>query len=721
MDLSQIVLADVSWFLQWGFWTAAAKAVLGFGIVIFVHELGHFLVAKWCGVKCEKFYVGFDVPIRLGPIRLPRALFRKSWGETEYGIGIIPLGGYVKMLGQDDNPANTQREAERIRMKGEQAEDGPDDASPEKQGASGDQLDPRSYPAKSVPQRTAIISAGVIMNLVFAVIFGMIAYGMGVSYMPAQVGGTTPGFAAWQVGFRPGDQILQIGRHGKRTEHLRFDKDLRVAVAMAGPNRSLEMLIQRHGSGKAEWLEVETSSNLKQLDDWPMIGIQPMPSLTVGERPQAVVLPQLLAEPALQTGDRIIRVNGQDVQPGDYPILLATLAAQVDEPVVLTVERANQANSTGSHPQPTRLEVTLSPRPMRGVGLAMQMEPIAAIQDGSPAQQAGLQVGDIIQAVNGQPVHDPMKLEHTLRRLAGQSVQLTVIRRAGRADPPQTLTAVPIAPEQYQRNYQGWEPVGCYSLGIAFPLGKVVGYVQPDSPAHRAGLQPGDVVTKADVVVGGGVAADLAKRLKAKDYAVDLEEHPRAWPVVWETIQWMPDGAELKLHVRRDKQTRSVVLQPVREQGWYTSERWLMLSETQRVHRASSVPEAAGLGLRETYEGIMQVLGTLKKLVLNEVKLSKLGGPATILTYAGIEASHGLPRLLVFLTLLSANLAVLNILPIPVLDGGHLLFLLYEGIWGKPPNERIALALTMAGLSFILALMIFVLGMDIYRLAGFFS
>ena len=70
---------------------------LGLGAVIFVHELGHFLVAKACGVKCEKFMIGFDI----GGYKLSR-----KWGETEYGIGILPLGGYVKMLGQDDDPAH---------------------------------------------------------------------------------------------------------------------------------------------------------------------------------------------------------------------------------------------------------------------------------------------------------------------------------------------------------------------------------------------------------------------------------------------------------------------------------------------------------------------------------------------------------------------------------------------------------------------------------------
>ena len=103
------------------FWTIL-KVAGGLGFVIFVHELGHFLVAKACGVKCEKFYVGFDVPIRIGPLRLPRTLCKFQRGETEYGIGIIPLGGYVKMLGQDDNPANYQKEAERIRVANEGAD-----------------------------------------------------------------------------------------------------------------------------------------------------------------------------------------------------------------------------------------------------------------------------------------------------------------------------------------------------------------------------------------------------------------------------------------------------------------------------------------------------------------------------------------------------------------------------------------------------------------------
>ena len=86
----------------------ALEVALGIGAVIFVHELGHFAVAKWCGVKCEKFYLGFDI----GGWKLCK--FR--WGETEYGIGILPLGGYVKMLGQEDNPSRMAEEMERAKL-----------------------------------------------------------------------------------------------------------------------------------------------------------------------------------------------------------------------------------------------------------------------------------------------------------------------------------------------------------------------------------------------------------------------------------------------------------------------------------------------------------------------------------------------------------------------------------------------------------------------------
>ena len=147
----------------------AVEIAIGLGLVIFVHELGHFAVARWCGVLVERFSIGF------GPV-----MFSFRRGDTEYAISAVPLGGYVKMLGQADTPEELE----------------PTD-------------DPRSYQNKSVGKRMAIISAGVIMNLIFGFIFATIAYKVGVKIQPAVIGSTSPGDPAWKENLQPGDRMLQ--------------------------------------------------------------------------------------------------------------------------------------------------------------------------------------------------------------------------------------------------------------------------------------------------------------------------------------------------------------------------------------------------------------------------------------------------------------------------------------------------------------------------------
>ena len=226
------------------------QVALGVGFVIFVHEMGHFLVAKACGVKCEKFYIGFDVPIW----KFPRTLGKFTWGETEYGIGIVPLGGYVKMLGQHDDPREAEAEAER-------AKNAPDGT-----------LDPRSYTAKTVPQRMAIISAGVIMNVIFAVIFAAIAFRWGVPYEPCIVAGTIPGDPAWLAEVPLGGQILQIHKEGKPSNHLRYEKDLVTNVVLS-KDKALDILVEAP-DGDQQWYSLTPSRRLiSRAKDRVTIGV----------------------------------------------------------------------------------------------------------------------------------------------------------------------------------------------------------------------------------------------------------------------------------------------------------------------------------------------------------------------------------------------------------------------------------------------------------------
>ncbi len=245
------------------------QIALGIGLVIFVHELGHFLAAKTFGVKCEKFYVGFDVPLKIGPIKFPRTLGKFRYGETEYGIGVIPLGGYVKMLGQDDDPRKQETEAKRIRLNGEEAEE------------TAPQLDPRSFPAKPVWQRMVIISAGVVMNVITGVLFAAIAYGYGISFNPAVVGGVTPGGPAWQAGIEPGGKVVAVGTWSDPEMHFR---EMRMEILTKGleyPDQEINLSV-KYDDGVRDFM-LRTQAD-PQHKDARMIGLAIPHSSTLGNR-----------------------------------------------------------------------------------------------------------------------------------------------------------------------------------------------------------------------------------------------------------------------------------------------------------------------------------------------------------------------------------------------------------------------------------------------------
>src|SRR5204863_1906711 len=141
-------------------------------------------------------------------------------------------GGYVKMLGQDDNPGKLPEEMERAKLEQEHP------------GAVQPPLDPRSYIAQSVPKRMAIISAGVIMNLIFAVIFATIAYAMGVKFPPAEIGTVFAGEAGWKHGLRSGDKILKVNN----TENPTF-RDLQIETALAR-GKEVKLEVERRDGTK---------------------------------------------------------------------------------------------------------------------------------------------------------------------------------------------------------------------------------------------------------------------------------------------------------------------------------------------------------------------------------------------------------------------------------------------------------------------------------------
>lgn len=692
------------------------KLVVGLGFVIFIHELGHFLVAKFFGVKCEKFYIGFDAPIRIGPWELPRRFARWQWGETEYGIGIIPLGGYVKMLGQDDNPANAAREAERIRVR-------KDDAEGESEGEPAYELDPRSYPAKSVPARMAIISAGVIMNLISAVIFAGIAFSLGVNFMPCEIGSVTPGSPAWRAGLREGDKILQFGRDGKPTEYLWWDWDLRQEVAqsgLSGETRPIELKVRR-ASGDETWVKLTPSRYLIELElaKFVSIGITPMTSTTLEDPVAYPGSPAAKLADQLRPGDRVVAIDGRPIdrshatESGDLPgwQLEQYLQRHFDRPVKLTLERAGGNAQTRTH------EVSLPPQRWRDLGIICRAGPISAVRAGSPAHRAGIRPGDRLVSIDGEPIGDPMTLQQRMLKRAGETVTL-VLHRGNKSEEKTvklTLTdEVPVTSIVFPASRIAVDPIG-----IAFSIENVVADVAADSPAARAGIREGDRLLAWTFVVAEQDKKTLEPLfvLKALTIEQQLGKIPN-WAYCLGTLQLLPASTKVRLVVQgpsKNSKKRTLVLESRTVADAYVPDRSLRWKPISRVHRAASIGDGFRLGWRFTRRKFTQVVQMVQKLVTGQFSVGHLAGPLGIVVIAGREASEGTTRLLLFLTFLSVNLAILNFLPIPALDGGHMVFLAVEGITGRPVNENVQGVLTMIGVLALLGLILFVTANDVRR------
>jgi len=740
------LVAETSFWANPASYFFIAQVAIGLGIVIFVHELGHFLVAKACGVKCEKFLIGFDAfDIKIaGKVIIPRKLVSWKWGETEYALGIIPLGGYVKMLGQDDNPSKAAEEIERakIRKQAEKEEgNGDKDQDPEKTDSKGEyELDPRSYQAKSVPQRMAIISAGVIMNIIFGVIFATIAVLIGIPFTPTEVGSVVPGGPAWKEDVRPAHRVVVMGEGTKETEKLRF-MDFRQGIAVHGDEEPIRLRFRAPDGTKFDKYVLPRTDVYKLKGvELPMIGMSPATSTRLGK--DVAVIPTL---PAAQTGkfkpsDQIITLDGKKITNSRQ--LKEYLTLNAGKPIVMGIKRSKKDSS-----EFTLIDIEVPPNPMRRLGLAMKIGTISAIQEGSPAK-GKLEVGDLILSVDGEPIGNLVREESGDDRSSSAEAGLPVpnpillsnyLQEKARAEEGVTIRVMRTVGELKQEfkdvkiqprlpftspSYGGMgHPISIDELGIAVPILNWVAAVEPGSAAEGK-LQPGDKITKVEFRLSDKWKNNKElEPLQNLETPIDLVEESNDWPRVHSKLQMLPPDTTIKLIYLRDGKQKTAELEPQTDGGWgrwYNPTRGIYLEPLEETLQAESLGEAVSFGLAQTGNDATRVFRFLRKLVTGQISPTNLGGPGTIVVAATSEASVSFSRLLLFFTLLSANLAIVNFLPIPVLDGGHMVFLIYELIFRKPPNEKVFMGLTLIGFAFILSLMLFVIGLDVFRFANWF-
>ncbi len=304
----------------------------------------------------------------------------------------------------------------------------------------------------------------------------------------------------------------------------------------------------------------------------------------------------------------------------------------------------------------------------------------------TPAARAGLAADTEILAVDGRDTPTWQAVNLALVERLGET---GTIRLEGRA-------LAGGSPRRYELAIDRWladedEPDTLGSLGLVPGFPAVLGSVVEDGPAARAGVRAGDRI----VAVDGAPIEDWGD---------------------WVRVVRAAPGESLAVEVERDGAMRRLTVVPdVREAGAADAIGFVgtgPLYRTMRLSFAEAVPRALG----ETWSKTVLTLDLLKKMVVGLVSTRNLSGPITIAKVAGDSAESGLETFLGFLALLSVSLGVLNLLPIPVLDGGHILFYLVELVKGSPVPERVQILGVQIGIFIVASMMLLAFYNDLTRL-----
>jgi regulator of sigma E protease len=721
-----------------------AIVLFAFTLIIVIHELGHFVAARWAGIRVLAFAVGFgpallsyrkglgwrrgssageyhalerhiDATTQRGWITLPGR--PRPISPTEYRVNALPFGGYVKMLGQDD-------------------------ADPSAVSAESD-----GYQRCKPWKRMVVISAGVVFNTLSAAALFIIVFMAGLKTEPPVIGFVapdSPAAAAVAVeapqlnitspGLRTGDRV--VGVDGDRA--LSF-KDIVLASAMARRGDAVTLTVQREGVPAPLTFRVvpreDPASGLLQFGVGPAISTTLLTSTHPSQREQIRKVLDTQGLTGVEPGMRLARINGQDITSpaggGDLAILEAARASG-GRPLALEFVAGGAANPADAGP-PVTVTVPTVPRldalivqldesadyalaHVAGLSTALSVESVA---DATAA--TGLRPGDVFAQIGAVEWPSAAAGIAEIRRNRSSTVPVVVARRTA-PDGPWTLVDLKRLPVN---------AAGQIGFTLADPeaaplfLGDWAGLPLAKSSALRPNtlstlkLAPGTLISS---VAGTPVKnlADLRIALAAAGAAADpgaasvtvelgvIEPRPDAtgpFAAPPRTVAWSID--------RSASSPDRASLDPV---AWTTRAGVGLFEPEQFELRAASPVEAIAMGVRETRRVMLSTYVTFLRLFEGSVKVVHLKGPVGIAHMGAMLVDRGVVWLLFFAALVSVNLAVVNFLPIPITDGGHMVFLLYEQITGRPVSVQIQNAAAIVGLVLILGLFLIVTFNDITNL-----
>ena len=668
--------------------------LLGFGAVVIIHEFGHFVVAKACGIKVEAFSL-FMPPILLGIKKIDRGwrirvlpeLFKGEGanadegqfsftmgkkpvaGETEYRIGLIPFGGFVKMLGQEDV------------------------------GAVKENADPRSFANRPAPARAAVLAAGVTLNAISALAIFMIVFLVGIKLPAPIAGGVVPGSAAQLAGIQPGDEVIEIaGEDG----HLDYS-DVVMAGVLSGKNKEVLLKIRKE-DGTIEEVKLTAKQQVgAKLRDF---GIEKPLTLTIAKlRPESAKT--LKKATGLVPGDIIKAVDGIDVNTNwrfdeivestfepNVPILAqrkdASGQTQVVEgqlalvfPAVMDTADENEenlANICGMIPRLRIADVsmTLKQRLLKRLGLKNKTE--------------RLKEEDIIVSIGSVENPTYAEMREITNEFENKELLITVLRNEPNVGEKRLV--IPVVPKRDT-------DVNRVVIGILTELDVnhpvVAKTIAAPGTSEAAAIPRGAAVTAVDGVKVSSFF-DIAKELK-KNAGTRV------------TVDWRIDpqvaGNTFVEVSGRDKVViaRAIPMQiiPFKQLEW--------------LYKAAGPVEAMKMGYKRTKIFIIQAYVTLPRLIGGLVSPKEMTGPVGILAFSyRIVSEQPLVYYVYFLGLISAFLAVMNFLPFPPLDGGLVVLLIIEKIKGSALSMRTQEAIAYVGWGLVLALLVYVTFNDLVRI-----
>lgn len=709
--------------------------IIGFGMVIFVHELGHFLAAKWAGVRVHQFAIGFGSPIiswRKGmgfavgsteqkalkllkkkhtdegveptDLTISDVEFPPGISPTEYRLNWIPFGGYVKMLGQEDlDPAAASQS-------------------------------PDSYTQKPVWKRMVIISAGVVMNIILAAVLFVIVYMVGRDVVTPRIGTVAqgmPGASAQLVSGDPGDTPAKLMPGDVITriagEEPKSFNDVQLEVVMSRRGKPIEIQVER--AGVPSPLTFEATPRQSDVTGMLEVGIAPSLSNKVvsapkGDEATAARIREALNEVGLvgvDPGMTLVSVNGQPVdalwpltealQDGHGQAVRAVFESDAGNRTMVDV-RPWPEMQQAEVAVPRRDEMTIQPH-LLGLAPACRIASVEA-----RAREAGVEEGDVIVQAGSVAWPDMATLMGEIARQARGEIQLTVLRDGdyvsltapvdsrgrigiGIALTERTLSVVTRVPR----------PVTSESASNADETDATA----PELAASRLDLSPGAIIREVD---GAPVQNFFMLWRALRGATAEANQNDT--------------GAEVQLQVQRpiggafgegptERVSWSLTSDDVKTLhalGWVSPIEPILFDLDEKLLRTSNPMQAIVWGVEDTHNMMMKTYLTFVRLFQGTVRVDQLKGPVGIAHLGTMVAERGLMDLLFFLGLISVNLAVINFLPIPIADGGHFVMLLIERITGKPVSPAIQNITALAGLALIATVFIVVTFNDLSNLFG---